>query len=103
LKKATITKISLSKVTIARYTKADINILVSCNVIYLGFFLSVYAKLNAGLDWLLLHFFCLLIFFSLWSFDDFFEIVVVFDNYKKHHHHHKSMFGQTGLYLQQER
>jgi len=66
-------------------------------------FLSVYAKLNAGRDWRLLHFFCLLILFSLWSFDDFFEIVVVFDNYKKHHHHHKSMFGQTGLYLQQER
>lgn len=66
-------------------------------------FLSVYAKLNAGLDWRLLHFFVYLFFFSLWSFDDFFEIVVVFDNYKKHHHHHKSMFGQTGLYLQQER
>ena len=48
-------------------------------------------------------FFVYLFFFSLWSFDDFFEIVVVFDNYKKHHHHHKSMFGQTGLYLQQER
>lgn len=97
MKKATITKISLSKVTIARYTKADINILVSCNVIYLGFFCP------STQSWMLVLiggcciFFCLLIFFSLWSFDDFFEIVVVFDNYKKHHHHHKSMFGQTGL------
>ena len=71
----------------------------NCNVIYLGLFFCP----STQSCWFLIggcciFFVCLL--FSLWSFWD---CCWFFEFYKKHHHHHKSMFGQTGLYLQQER